>query len=429
MKNIGKIIGTMLALVMICTMLVSASAEGTMTITFALHVANCEQQEPAVYAVIKAFEEANPDVTVELIEHESSEHITQMKLWAQTDELPDIFWCTEGDVQEYGNNGYLLALNDFFAENPEVDGAIADALKNCYVNEDGEIVGIAYTSLVTGFYYNKAVFDANGVAYPDDNTTYEDLLAMVDTFAANGVMTFAEGAMTNYSVWGWMDMLIRYGYADVVDSLVACESSASVFNGLFDKLYELGEHGAFPENMSTIDYFEAKSAFVSGNAAIFTSGQWDASEIGEALGENVGFWWGPTFSDSAYSQATISQFANAPFVVSAKVGEDEAKKEAVYRFLSFYFGKEGSAILMENSNMPAPSYEGIEVDNDNPAFAELFAALGNGNSSPIASNTIATLPTTVNEPFYDAMNSLMLNNITTEEAVEIIDEALAESAM
>ena len=427
MKITKRILSLVMVLMMAVTICASASAEGQTTITLAIHVANCEEQEPAVYAAVKAFEAANPDVKVELIENASEEHITQMKLWAQTGELPDIFWSTEGDVPLYAENSYLLPLDDFFTANPEVDAAISDALKNCYVNANGEIIGIAYTSLVTGFYYNKAIFDKCGVAYPSDTTSYADVLAMIDTFKAAGVTTFAQGAMTNYSVWGWLDALCRYGYAENVEALKAGEASSAVFAGLFDKLYEMGQKGAFPANMATIDYFEAKNQFTTGQAAIFTSGQWDAAEIGAALGDDAGFWWGMTFDDTEYSQATINQFANAPFVVSSKVGEDEAKKEAVYRFLAFYFGREGSAILFENSNMPAANYEGLEIQNDNPAFIAISEALGNGNASTTAANPVATLLTSINEPFYDALNSLMLNNITTDEAVATIDAAFAEA--
>lgn len=429
MLTVRKLFALLTVVALLLSMAAVASAEENVTITLAIHVANCAEQEPAVYAAIQAFQEANPDVTIDLIENASEDHITQMRLWAQTGELPDIFWCTEGDVPEYGNNGFLLPLDEFLETYPEVSGALSDAMKSCYVNENGEIIGLPYTSLVTGFYYNKAIFDEYGVEYPSDATTYEDVLSMIETFSEGGMTTFAQGAMTNYSVWGWLDCLLRYGYVENVAALTAGEASSAIFSPLFDKLGEMGEMGAFPANMATIDYFEAKNLFTTGQAAIFTSGQWDAAEIGTALGDDVGFWWGMQFSDSEYAQNINNQFGNAPFVVSASVGEDAAKKDAVYRFLAFYFGEEGSAILYENSNMPATNYEDLEFTNDNPAFAEIAAALANGNTSITAANPVATLSPTINEPFYDALNSLMLNNITTEEAVEIIDAAIAEAAM
>lgn len=398
------------------------------TITLAMHVSNTQEQEPAVYQAIQAFQQANPDVKIELIEHLTEEHNKQLKLWAQSGELPDIFWCQEGDVLEYGTNDYMLPLNDFLSQNPDIDSAIPDAIKNCYAGENGEIYGLAYTSLVTGFYYNKAIFAENGLSDLTNETTYEELLDMVKTLRANGVTTFAQGAMTNYSVWGYLGSLNRYGYAENIAAIADGSQSSAVFSKMFDKLAELGAAGAYPENMATIDYFEAKNLFTTGHAAIFTSGQWDAGEIGEALGENVGFWWGPSYTDSDYSQKTSNQFANCPFVVSADVAKDEAKQAAVYRFLAFYFGKEGSSILFDNSNIPVATYADLQMENTNPAFAAISEALASGYASTTASNPVASLTASVSETFYDAMNSLMLGNITTDQAVASIDAAFAEAA-
>ncbi len=99
---------------------------------------------------------------------------------------------------------------------------------------------------------------------------------MVKTLHDNGVTTFAQGAMTNYSVWGYLGSLNRYGYAENIAAIADGSQSSAVFSKLFDKLAELGAAGAYPQNMATIDYFEAKNLFTTGQAAIFTSGQWDA---------------------------------------------------------------------------------------------------------------------------------------------------------
>lgn len=351
------------------------------TITLAMHVSNTQEQEPAVYQAIQAFQQENPDVKIELVEHLTEEHNKQLKLWAQSGELPDIFWCQEGDVLEYGENGYLLPLNDFLSQNPDIDSAIPDAIKNCYAGENGEIYGLAYTSLVTGFYYNKAIFADNGLPELTNETTYEELLDMVKTLHDNGVTTFAQGAMTNYSVWGYLGSLNRYGYAENIAAIADGSQSSAVFSKLFDKLAELGAAGAYPQNMATIDYFEASN-----------------------------------------------QFANCPFVVSADVAKDEAKQAAVYRFLAFYFGQEGSSILFDNSNIPIATYADLQMENTNPAFAAISEALATGYASTTASNPVASLTASVSETFYDAMNSLMLGNITTEQAVASIDTAFAEAA-
>ena len=114
--------------------------------------------------------------------------------------------------------------------------------------------------------------------------------------------------------------------------------------------------------------------------------------------------------------------------MSADVAKDEAKQAAVYRFLAFYFGQEGSSILFDNSNIPIATYADLQMEHTNPAFAAISEALATGYASTTASNPVASLTASVSETFYDAMNSLMLGNITTEQAVASIDTAFAEAA-
>lgn len=104
---------------------------------------------------------------------------------------------------------------------------------------------------------------------------------------------------------------------------------------------------------------------------MFNAGAWDAATVTESLGENTGFWWGPVFNDSDYSQVTINQFANAPFVVSSSVGDDAAKKDAVYRFLQFFYGKEGATIMSNYSTFSIANYADMESDNETVGFRRL----------------------------------------------------------
>ena len=89
---------------------------------------------------------------------------------------------------------------------------------------------------------------------------------------------------------------------------------------------------------------------------------------------------------------------------------------------------EGSSILFDNSNIPIATYADLQMENTNPAFTAISEALATGYASTTASNPVASLTASVSETFYDAMNSLMLGNITTEQAVASIDTAFAEAA-
>ena len=402
------------------------SAEQTETvITFAINVGNCKEQNPEYYYAIQAFMDQNPDVKIKLIENATEEHNAQMQLYASTSELPDIFWLFEGDAPLFQENGYLLPLNDFLDANPEISEAIADPIENAYRADDGSIYGLACSSLITGMYYNKAIFDECGVAYPTDETTYEDMLNMIEKFNEKGYVGIAQGALTNYSLWCWLGSFNRYGYSEQIDAVMAGDESFAVFKPLLEKFEEMGQKGAFPENYATIDYFEAKDLFKAGSAAMFNAGAWDAATVTESLGENTGFWWGPVFNDSDYSQATINQFANAPFVVSSSVGDDAAKKDAVYRFLQFFYGKEGATIMSNYSTFSIANYADMESDNEIVGFQEIIKAMGNGNASASAAQPVSSLPSSVSEVMYDSVQSLITGSIGVDDAISDVDAAIA----
>lgn len=70
----------------------SGGAPAQTTITFAINVGNCKEQNPEYYYAIQEFMKANSDVKIELIENATEEHNSLMQLYASTNELPDIFW-------------------------------------------------------------------------------------------------------------------------------------------------------------------------------------------------------------------------------------------------------------------------------------------------------------------------------------------------
>lgn len=46
------------------------------------------------------------------------------------------------------------------------------------------------------------------------------------------------------------------------------------------------------------------------------------------MGDKVGFWWGPTFSDSSYEQKAAMKVPSNPICVSSKVADDMWKERS-----------------------------------------------------------------------------------------------------
>lgn len=401
---------------------------GEVVINFGIHVANPKEQESVTYNIVQAFNEKNAGkYKVEFQAADTESHSKNMKLAASDNTLPEIFWLDASEAPEYSNAGVLLDLNDFLNENTEIKDALG-GMESAFTDDNGQY-GLPYQCNVQGIFYNKELFDKVGVAYPTDETTYEDMLGMLAKFKENGITPLSIGSKNSgFAMWEFNETLARYGWEENIDSILAGDKK---FNNedlvtCFEKLKGLAEAGAFPENMATIEYFDAKQLFNEGKAAMFGTGQWDCAEFDKNIGEKIGFWWGPTFTDSDYAQEVAMKVPSAPIVVNAEVAEDEEVQEAVFEFLKFYYSKEAAELSYEGSIFPATNYEGMSATDTQYAMNAMLDTLASGWDSPSTAPDL-TVTSAVQEALYNSLYGVMQETYTPEEALDLMDEALENS--
>lgn len=401
---------------------------GEVVIDFGIHVANPKEQESVTYNIVQAFNEKNAGkYKVEFQAADTESHSKNMKLAASDNTLPEIFWLDASEAPEYSNAGVLLDLNDFLNENTEIKDALG-GMESAFTDDNGQY-GLPYQCNVQGIFYNKELFDKVGVAYPTGETTYEDMLGMLAKFKENGITPLSIGSKNSgFAMWEFNETLARYGWEENIDSILAGDKK---FNNedlvtCFEKLKGLAEAGAFPENMATIEYFDAKQLFNEGEAAMFGTGQWDCAEFDKNIGEKIGFWWGPTFTDSDYDQEVAMKVPSAPIVVNAEVAEGEEVQEAVFEFLKFYYSKEAAELSYEGSIFPATNYEGMSATDTQYAMNAMLDTLASGWDSPSTAPDL-TVTSAVQEALYNSLFGVMQETYTPEEALDLMDEALENS--
>lgn len=404
----------------------SSSDGGETTITFGIHVANPEEQETVTYNIVQEFnKQYEGQYKVEFEAADTETHSKNLKLQSTDGTLPDIFWVDAAEAPEYAESGVLMDLSDYLSENTDIDEAL-NGMEDGYNN--GEIqYGLPYQCNVQGFFYNKELFDAAGVEYPTNETTYEEFLDMIAKLKESGVTPIAIGSQnSSYTMWEFNEFLERYGWSENIDAILSGEKK---FNNpdlvaCFEKMEGLKDAGAFPDNMATIEYFDAKQLFDNGTAAMFGTGQWDCSEFDENLGDKVGFWWGPVFSDSDYEQKVAMKVPAAPIAVNAEVADDDAMKEAVYAFLNFYYSEDAAKMSYEGSIFPATSYEGIAASDTQYAMNAMLEALSEGWTSPESAPDL-TVGSAVQTELYNGIFGVLQGTYTPEEALDKMDETLS----
>ena len=401
---------------------------GAVTIKFGIHVANPQEQEAVTYNIVQAFnKEYEGKYKVEFEASDKESHSKNMKLEASDGTLPEIFWLDASEAPEYSESGVLMDLSGFLSENSDISEALG-GMESAFKDENGQY-GLPYQCNVQGIFYNKDLFDKAGVAYPTDETTYEEFIEMIKKLKESGVTPLSIGSKNSaYAMWEFNETLARYGWEENVDSIL---EGKEMFNNpdmtaCFEKLKGISEAGAFPENMATIEYFDAKQLFNEGRAAMFGTGQWDCAEFDENIGENIGFWWGPKFTDTDYNQDIAMKVPSAPIVVNAEVADDEAVAEAVSEFLKFYYGEEAAKISYEGSIFPATNYSDVAAKESQYSMNAMLTALAAGWGSPEAAPDL-TVTSAVQEALYNSMFGVMQGTYEPSEALDKIDEALSYS--
>lgn len=404
----------------------SNDGAGTEKVSFdlSMHVANVQEQEPAVYGIVQAFMEKNPNVTINLMGEETNEHYNKMKMDAQAGTLPDVFFNLLAPSKEMAAKGDLYNLDDFIKEN-NLNAIMNDNMVNS-MNVDGSVYGLPYQKLVTGFWYNKAVFDKYNVKVPE---SYDELLEASKVFKENGIVTIAKGAQDPYSIWGTMGLLCRYGYFEKIDAILGGTEKYNNpdFVNFYKKLDELRNAGAFPDNVATSTYYDAKEMFMSGQAAMFDSGTWESAYLeGSSYKDSIEFSWGVSFNDGVGAQNVSMQVPHAPLCISAKVAEDPAKEAAVLDFFKFYYSDEGAKIMIDNLCTPPTNYSGeIEAAflSEHPVFGKVLDAMKLDTVSPIMQpDNVST--EAFGNAMYDSIYGVINGVYTPEEACDMVDNEI-----
>ena len=157
------------------------------------------------------------------------------------------------------------------------------------------------------------------------------------------------------------------------------------------------------------------------------AGSWLAGSEGVlAMGDDIGFWWGPTFADGVVNELSI-QIPSAPICVSSAVANDPAKKEAVYAFLNFYYSQMAAEIAVNAGFIPVVTLE-KEVKTDIPSLQALLDAVAVGwPSIPVGPDLI--LSTAMQNQLHDSIYGVICGIYTPEQALRLLDAAQQEELL
>jgi multiple sugar transport system substrate-binding protein len=223
--------------------------------------------------VYAEFEEQNPSVDLRVEgTPDMQAYVTKMLLSHVAGTAPDVMRLDASSAAVFIENGVLLDLSSYIAKDPEfsLDEYFPNVVDITRRGEAVYAIPVGFTPMV--LYYNKDLFDAAGVEYPDGTWTYAEFLDAARRLTTEDVYGFE---FTN-----WMAMWILFLWNNGGDVLSADGTRAV---GAFDSpecieavqfLHDMvNVHKAAPTKSQTAAM--GVNLFASGRAAMKIVGHWE----------------------------------------------------------------------------------------------------------------------------------------------------------
>lgn len=228
-----------------------------------------------------ALAENFPDVEFEYVSMSLNED-SPLKTLSASGDLPDIWYTGGGDMQA------LLAAGDCLDLAQYVD---ASWIEEHYSTPDLVYNGDAVYFMCPGqnayyspvFYYNKAVFDANGISVP---TNMDEFVAACQKLVDAGVtpITTASWVSSASLISGIISAADPAAYKGLTEGTVKwTDDSIKNALGYFDQLKTMG---AFAADTPNKDDATAYGEFQNGSAAMILTYSWFN---GDMVADNLGF--------------------------------------------------------------------------------------------------------------------------------------------
>ena len=228
-------------------------------------------------AIVQAFEQKHPNISIEVQTAAYADYFTKLKTRIAGGSAPDAFELNYENFVAYASAGSLLDLTPLAAADADFKPEVFYPRAYEVFQADGKQYGLPAQFSVVLLFYNKDLFDAAGIAYPDASWTWREQQAAAEklTDQATGVW----GVFQPIQFWEFYKVLAQSG-----GSFFNADRTASTFNdarGVEAANWLIGKLGkTMPDDAFGAD--QDKALFMTGKLGMWHSGIWMFSGLKDA---------------------------------------------------------------------------------------------------------------------------------------------------
>ena len=326
-------------------------------------------------SVIKGFQQANPDIQIELVAKNDKEYKSSLNQWIKDEEGPDVLGWQGGErLYQYVRPGHIEALDDLWAENA-FESKFSQGAKGA-VTLNGSYYAMPMSYYQWGIYYRKSIFKKLNVSEPE---TWDEFLRICALMRQQDIVPITIGTKYHWPAAAWFDYLdLRLNGLNYHQRLLKGEipfTDQGVVN-IFNEWKNLLDKGYFVRQHNNWKWSEAMPFIYHKLAGMTLIGNFFAAELPEILKEDFGFFRFPEMSDKhpMYEEAPLDLF----MIPKYSTNKNSAKKFLLYLsnkdFLASY--NETLGMISPNVNSQASSNyfirSGSETLNSAAGLSQFF---------------------------------------------------------
>ncbi len=322
--------------------------------------------------IVDAFQALNPNITVNVTVSDWDSYWPKLQTDLAGGNAPDVFLMDGPLFPDYQTRDVLLDLDPLIARDGFDTGQLVDLAVQDFTAPDGHHYGLPRDLNTIALFYNKAMFDAAGVPYPDETWDWAKLTEVAKQLTkTSGTTTSQWGFYTETSDMEnlWSSLVWQAGgdilSPDKQSVVIDTDQAAQGLQFLQDLIYK---DKVMPQPVAG----GTGDAFENGQAAMEANGSW-LVPTHEAAGLDFGV--APLPKGPAGPATSV----NPSGVVVSKASQSP---DAAWEFVKCYTGPQLQAMIASlKASMPAnkqvltdqyaTSFDGGKTFADALAYAHL----------------------------------------------------------